>query len=181
MHHFGLKLHEINTFLLWYFTWKTIQNIPLITYGCNLWQKKRLFKSLFDINLPKKASSKYVSIWSMDKEFLIIMSWENVGQMGGQFMCFLKSNQCLHKWMWEELLQSHMLCARRGCRIGLVTNGLEDDITFVILLKWAIIYEIIFKHFKSWAQTLKCLNWIFKIILSIKGNFNQFTKIILWF
>jgi hypothetical protein len=28
---------------------------------------------------------------------------------------------------------------------------------------------------------LKCLNWIFKIILSIKGNFNQFTKIILWF
>jgi hypothetical protein len=27
---------------------------------------------------------------------------------------------------------------------------------------------------------LKCLDWIFKIILNIKGNFNQFTKIILW-
>jgi hypothetical protein len=49
----------------------------------------------------------------------------------------------------EELLQSHMLCARRGFGIGLVTNGLEDHITFVILLKWVIIYEIIFKHFKS--------------------------------
>ncbi len=71
-----------------------------------------------------------------------------------------------------------MLCARRGCEIGLVTNGLEDHTTFVILLKW-VVYEIIFKHFKSWAQTLKCLDWIFKIMLSIKGNFNQFTKIIL--
>ncbi len=135
---------------------------------------------MFHINLPKKTSSKYVSIWFMDKKFLIIISWENVEQMGGQFMCNFKNNWCLHKWMWEQLLEIHMLCAKRGCGIGLVTNCLEHHITFVILLKWAIVYEIIFKHFKSWAQTLKCLDWIFKIILSIKGNFNQFTKIILW-
>lgn len=81
--------------------------------------------------------------------------------------------------MWEILLESHMLCARRGCGVGYVTNCLENHITFIILLKWAIIYEIIFKKIKIWAQTLKCLDWIFKIILSIKGNFSQFTKIIL--
>ncbi len=152
MHHFVLKGHEINTLLLLYFTWKTIHNIPLITYGCNLWTKKKSYLSLlFDINLAKKASSKYVSIWSMDEEFLIIISWENVWQMGGQFMCYFKNNWCLHKWMWEQLLESHMLCARRRCGVGLVTNCLENHITFVILLKWAIVYEIIFKKNKSWA------------------------------
>ncbi len=139
--------------------------------------KKQLFKSFVWHKSTQKASSKYVSTWSTDKEFLIIISWENVRQMGGEFMCFFKSNWCLHKQMWEQLLQSHMLCARRGCGIGLVTNGLEDHITFVILLKWAIIYEIIFKHFKSWGQTFKCLDWIFKLFWVSREIFINLSKL----
>lgn len=135
---------------------------------------------MFDINLPKETSSKYVYIWFIDKKILYYHFLGKCWAMGGQFMCYFMNNRCLHKWIWEQLLEIHMLCARKGCGIGLVTNYLEDHITFVILLKWAIVYEIIFKHFKSWAQTLKCLDWIFKIILNIKGNLNQFAKIILW-
>ncbi len=53
-------------------------------------KKKVILSLLFDINLSKKTISKYVSIWSMDEIFIIIIFWENVGQMGGQFMCSLE-------------------------------------------------------------------------------------------